>query len=308
MKFTSPLVRGGLAVSAICLLILLAGWTDNPQQPDSPKQTPVSDTIPNKKENSKEFPEKDLDKALRELERAQEALNQVEAKDWEKIQRDIESSLKKIDFDKMQLEIEQSLKKIDFDKIQKEINESLKKIDFDKMERDIERSLEEAKKSLNEKELKEELQKVKEELKKAKEELKRELKDDKWRAEAQAEIEKIKSVEISKEMEAARKEVAKAKAEIETERVNIRKELEKARKEIDETKKELLGYQEMIYEMEKENLLSTKSDYTIKFDNEVLTVNGKKLSDEQTARYKKYLKKDKVTISKENGEVKVGLD
>lgn len=308
MKFTSPLVRGGFAVIALSLVILLAGWTDNPQQAASPQQPVSTDTIPDKKEKSNDIPQKDLDKALRELERAQESLNQVQSKDWDKIQQEIEASLKKIDLEKIQREVEQSLKKIDFDKIQKEIQESLKKIDFDKMEREIEHNLEEAKRTLNDKEFKEELQKAKEEIKKAKEELKRELKDNKWRAEAEAELEKMKSVDISKEMEAARKEIAKAKIEIENEKVNIRKELEQARKEIDEARKELLGYQEMIYEMEKENLLSTKSDYTIKYENEVLTVNGKKLSDDQTARYKKYFKKDKVTISKKEGDVKVGLD
>lgn len=308
MKFTSPLIRGGLAVSTLCLLVLLAGWTDNPQQKTGLYNQNQTDTIPKKQGNTEKATEKDLDKALRELERAQESLMQLQKKDFEKMQQEIESSLKKIDLEKIKQDVERSLKQIDLEKIQREIQQSLSKIDFEKMELEVEKALKEAEIKINEVDFKKELEKAKEEINKAKEEVKRELKNQDWKKELEKEMKKINEVELKKEFEAAKKEIEKAKLEFELEKKNIGKELEKARAEIEVSKEALRGYQKMIYQMEAENLLDTKTDYTIDYENGEIKVNGKKLSPDQSEKYKQYFKKDKVTIHKKDGEVKVGLD
>src|ERR1700712_4526074 len=65
----------------------------------------LHDTVPetNKTKEDKTVINGDLDKALEQINKAQERIEkQLENKDWEKIQRNLEQSLAKIDVDKMQ--------------------------------------------------------------------------------------------------------------------------------------------------------------------------------------------------------------
>lgn len=64
------------------------------------------------------------------------------------------------------------------------------------------------------------------------------------------------------------------------------------------------GYQEMVYKMEEEKLLSTDDDYTISYKNDELFINGKKQSAAVTDRYKKYFEKE-TTIRKSKGKIDV---
>ena len=77
--------------------------------------------------------------------------------------------------------------------------------------------------------------------------------------------------------------------------------------EIEKAKIEFKGYQEMVYEMEKDGLLNTKADYTIIYRDEELTINGKKQPAEVTNKFKKYFSKDGVTIRKEKGEMNINI-
>src|SRR6185437_15561883 len=72
--------------------------------------------------------------------------------DIQKIQMEIQQSLKKIDFEKMQKDIDASLKKIDWNSVNKNIDSSMRKIDYEKMRKEIEKSMEQLKKQLNSKE------------------------------------------------------------------------------------------------------------------------------------------------------------
>jgi hypothetical protein len=57
----------------------------------------------------------------------------------------------------------------------------------------------------------------------------------------------------------------------------------------------------MIYAMEADGLLDTKKDYIIRFKDGKLTINGNEQPETVTNKYRKYFKKDSVTLKKENG-------
>ena len=78
-----------------------------------------------------------------------------------------------------------------------------------------------------------------------------------------------------------------------------------SRVEVDKAKEEVKGYQEMIYDMEKEGLLNTKEDYTIEYKDGDLFINGKKQPQEVTDKYKKNFRKKNIAIKKQDGNVKI---
>ncbi len=301
MKFKSVFLKVGIPVIAFALLIVLAAWAGHPQNP-APQTPNTQDTIPKKRAKvTREENDRDLDKQLRELDCAKKQLDELKEKDWDKIKKDIEESLKHVDLEKIKLDVEKALKEVDFVRIEKEIEASLRKIDFEKIERDIEKALKETN-------VKEELDKARLELQQAKIEIEQQSKNKEWRKEIEQELKKVNSEEIKKELENARREMEKAKVDLDLEKVNMSKELKKAGEEIEKAKEELQGYQEMIYSMEKEGLLSTKEDYKIEYDNGVLMINGKKQSQETMNKYKKYFKKDKTTLTKEGDDFNIDID
>jgi hypothetical protein len=87
--------------------------------------------------------------------------------------------------------------------------------------------------------------------------------------------------------------------------LNMKETMEKARQEVDKAKEEVKGYQEMIYAMEKDGLLNTKEDYSIEFRKAELSINGQKQPTEIFNKYKKYFKKERLTIRKENGDMQI---
>ena len=104
--------------------------------------------------------------------------------DFDKIAEQVEASIQKIDFTKMQKDIEASLKNIDWNKINISIDSAMKNIDTKKMNEDIKKSLREAQKQLNSKEFRQSLKNMN---KADAEKMKKELK--------KAKIEMDKSVE-----------------------------------------------------------------------------------------------------------------
>jgi len=82
----------------------------------------------------------------------------------------------------------------------------------------------------------------------------------------------------------------------------------KAYGEIDKAKEELKRYQEMISNLEKEDLLNTREDYTIEYRGGELSINGKIQSKEITKKYKKYFRKETLTIKKQNGDINIDSD
>lgn len=315
MKLRSSVLNWGLPILGIALTVTLVAWAGGPQNPPSPINHSAQDTVPGKESKAKRLPgDRDLDKELRELERAKEELSKMKDQDWDKMKKDLEESIKKIDLDKIQFETEKALQQANLEKMKGELEASLSKIDFDKLGLELEKALKEIDINFKEGDFKDEMEKAKKELKRAKMELEEQRYGKEWKKDLQEELKKINTEEIrkemdeaKKEMENAKKEMERAKADLDLEKLDFKKQMSDAREEIEKAKVELKGYQDMIYSMEKEGILDTSKDYTIEFENGQISVNGKKQPEAVNEKYGKYFKK-KTTIKKEKGDFNIDLD
>lgn len=222
-------------------------------------------TDPGKKQYSK-----DLDKELDQLEKAKANLQKQLSKDWKKAQEDMIKSLNGIDLEKAHLQAQEAMQKIDFEAIQRQVAEA------------IENSAE-ASKHVN----KEVMEKMKLQMEKAKKEF--QLSQEKH------------DKHVKEQIGRAKKQIEEAKEKIRFDKLDIEKSLRKADEGIKKAEAELKAYQEMIYAMEADGLLDTKKDYTIRFNDGKLTINGNEQPESVTNKYRKYFKKDSVTLKKENG-------
>src|SRR5688572_9692430 len=295
MKMQHSFPRWALASTIILVVVLaLAAWQTNPQQHQITGH-PSQDTVPDKNRSkvTREAGDRDLDKEMRQLEKASE---EMKSKDWEKMQRDVEESIKRIDIEKIQRQTAEAVQRIEFEKVHKQIEESLSRIDFDKIQQQIDESMERVS-DIDKKEIKEQLKRAKQQVKEAME--KQEWKDNLKK------VHQLNKEEMEEQMLRLKKGMEELKENMRQEKFNFKKEMEKAHVELTKAKEEMKGYQEMIYAMEKEGLLNTNEDYTIEYKDGELYVNDKKQSAETTNRYKKYFKKDKLTIKKEDGDMHI---
>lgn len=288
-----------LALSALFVcatVITLLSWAGHPQ---NPLNISGNDTIPKREKATRQPGDKDFDKELRQLDEAENSLDKITRKDWDKIGREIDESLKSIDFDKIKIEVQKSINAIDVEKIQQDVQDAIRKIDFDKIGKEIDKAMEEVSASID----KADIEKLKSELDKARVDVRDQFNSAEFKK-SMEEIKKIDFKSIEKELEEARNDVLKAKDEIQLEKLDIHKEMEKANENIADAKKELKGYQEMIYEMESDGLLNTNNDYSISYLNGELSVNGKKQSPTISTKYKKYFRHD-LTIKKKDGHMDI---
>ncbi|HUP11299.1 MAG TPA: hypothetical protein VM187_03790, partial [Niastella sp.] len=112
MKLHKPFIWALLPVLSLTVIVTLPAFSGGPQ-----RQPAIAnyhhDTVPQKKD-------RDLDKELRSLDKAQEQLQKLNEKDWQDVQRNIEESISKIDVQQIQQQVDQAIKKIDFDKINRQ--------------------------------------------------------------------------------------------------------------------------------------------------------------------------------------------
>jgi hypothetical protein len=301
MKLHKPLIWGSLAILSLTAIITLQAFTGGPEKkpvPDSYQDNHYPDTLPQKrnKVTREDGVDRDLDKELRALDKAQEQLERLKEKDWQEVQRKVEESISKIDVEKIQEQVNAAIKNIDFEKINRQIQESLRKIDFDKIQRDIDKSLEEVKK-IDKEEIRQEIEKARQQVKEA-------MEKEEWK-ENMKEAQKISNEEVKKALEHTKKELARVKEEMKQQKVDLKKELDKAKVEVDKAKEEVKGYQDMIYDMEKEGLLNTKEDYTIEYKDGDLIINGKKQPQDVADRYKKNFRKKNIAIKKQDGQIHI---
>ena len=93
--------------------------------------------------------------------------------------------------------------------------------------------------------------------------------------ELKKELEEVKKID---DINQIKKELENSKLEIEKNKVDMKEEMSKAKEEIKKAKEELKGYQQMLDEMEKEGLISTKEDYEVEFTGDELYINHQKQS------------------------------
>lgn len=185
MENRTAITRWALAsIGTLGLVIALAAWTNHPRQHQL-YPTQINDTTPDKKYS------RDLDHELEKLEEARARMAEMKEKDWQKMERDVEESIKKIDFEKIQREAQEAMQRMNLEKTQQQIEESLSRIDFDKIQQQIDESMQDVAKTMQKQMLavQQEMQKVKDQM-------------------------RVEKFNFSKEMEKAQAELDNAKKEL----------------------------------------------------------------------------------------------
>ena len=300
MQHPSKLSAGLLAAIIVAAGFVSISWFDTP---GTPINTNYLDTLPKREKKMREEKKKekhktiiagDIDETMDQLNSALDNLDQqLESKDWDKINRQLHESFEKIDAQKIERQIEEAMKNIDEQKIRLQTEEALKKLDWDKIESDIRKSIAEAKDNINSEKMQAELQKALEQSKAAMAEVKN-IDMDKIRLDLNKAKEELKEQQgqLKEELEKAQKEIQQNLGR------NFKQELEKAKDDVLRAKEEMKAYKTMLADMEKDGLINTKENYTIEYKDGELYINGKIQPAAIRDKYKSYFKKDNIKIKK----------
>lgn len=235
-------------------------------QNSSGSKTSASDTIPTKKQKQV----RDLDEALLELDKGEIELSKA---------------LREIDGEKIEREIREAMKNMDVDmaKMKEDIAKAMKEIDMQKINADVQKALAQAQKELKEIDL------------------------DKIQKEVQASLSKVDMEKIKAELEEVKKiDMEQMKKELAEIRPEIEKSLATAKKDIEKARKEITAYKNLVDALEKDGHLKKGGNYKIEYRNNELTVNGKKLSVEETKKYSEYLSgKENFTLQKDEDNLNI---
>jgi hypothetical protein len=116
------------------------------------------------------------------------------------------------------------------------------------------------------------------------------------------EVKMINTEKLQKEMKEVQKNLEKMGPE-------IQKELEKAKEKIEKAKAEMKEYKDFLDGLEKDGLINTKEDYTIKHKDGELFINGKKATDDVYNKYRSFLENHKTfTIEKSGDDFNIHLN
>jgi len=303
MPHTSKSITG-LAI----LLIAIAGlaWQTKTHATNSKRH--LQDTLPTKDKETQTVITGDLDKALEQVRKAQDNLEQqLEKNGFDKMQKEllkaqaqlnakdmhaeIAKAMKELESQK--LNIEEQMKNIDMQKIQAEVQEAMQKVDLERMQKDMKRAHEAFENNIDYKKMEAEIRAAMGQAKKA-----------------MAEMKAIDMQKVQQQLERAKEQLAGNEAQIKDELENARKnlaegfpkdfkkELEKAKEGVKKASEELQHYKEMIVEMKKEGLLKQDGSYSIKYKNGELYIDGVKQPDTITEKYKHYFRHENVQLKK----------
>ncbi len=219
------------------------------------------------------------EKKVRDLDDVLSGWDENEFKqNMERAQREIHEAMKNIDKEKIKMEIEKAMRDVDMNKIQKEVAESMAKIDWDHIKKEMEMSTE----------MKEQMDKVKEEMKDLGPRM-------------QKEMEKMKELNLDKmniEMEKVREQMKE-----------LGPQMEKVRVDMEKTRSEIKEYTDFVDGLAKDGLINKKENYTIRYRNGELSVNGKSTGIEVTNKYRSFLDKHKTfTIEKSGEDFNIDVD
>jgi hypothetical protein len=155
MKTTYLNWLAGAALALVAITIISWKRTDS-TLPVSRFAHYQEDTTPHKKySDKKEYTVGDLDKAIKELDRASFEMDRNMNFDVSKMDKEMEAAMdevKKIDFDKIGREVAESMKKVDWPNIKAEIDRAMREVDVNMKtidKKEIEKAIAEAKESVS---------------------------------------------------------------------------------------------------------------------------------------------------------------
>ncbi len=259
-----------LPLIAAAMIVTLASWNQHQVPPGKTDQTPT-DTLPKKKKAIQDRKVRDLDEVIEELDAVDFEI------DMKKAQEELSKALKEFDGAKIRMDIDKAMKEVDFNKIKVDIEQAMKSIDLEKMKVDLQESI-----------AKVDWEKIKKEL------------------------DEVKKIDLSKmevEFKEMNEELKKIQPQLEKEMANVKVEMEKAKVEIEKVKADMKEYKEFVDGLDKDGLLNKKEEYTIKHEDGVLTINGKKASEQVYNKYKTFLQKHKkFNIDKSADDFDIDMD
>lgn len=191
-------------------------------------------------------------------------------KEVEKALASLDKEMQNINYAKIQKEVDEAMSKIkdiDVKKLEININQSLKKVDWKKIKAEINKALAEAEKKSNHSFNVEELSKTLSDLSV-------QLNDKDFNI-------KLNGKELSS---------------------TIEKSLKVAKKSMEQSQKQLLAMKKLIDALEKDELIDTKREFSIKVEDDKLWINGKLQPNELFIKYKNYYYKKTISITNENIE------
>jgi hypothetical protein len=279
-----------IAIIPLAIGVTTIAW-QNAGAGNSNNKNHAQDTVPSKHHHHNEWnemrDEKDFDKAMLKLDEALKHINyKMENIDWSKIQEQIRTSMNKVNEEMKDHEV-------DMQKVQRQMDDAMKNIDFEKISKETARAMQHLNENIDINTINEEVQRG---LKAAKEQI-----DSKEFRESMNAAKKINMDEVRKELENVKEEMEKNK-------FGLKEQMDNAKEGIEQPKAELKDYRELIDGLEKDGLINTKEDYSIKYKDDELYINGKKQSPEITDKYKSYFKENNTRIYKKNGRFTIDTD
>ncbi|HET7896882.1 MAG TPA: hypothetical protein VFL47_04415, partial [Flavisolibacter sp.] len=200
--------------------------------------------------------------------------------------RDLDEALAEID--RGEIEMQKAMKEIDQEKLESEVRLAMKNMDKDmaKMKEDLAKAMKEI-----------DMQKINLDVEKA-------MKDidcEKLKQEVTASLSKVDMEKMKADLEKTKAiDLSKMKEELSQIQPQVEKAMKEAKVSIEKARQEITAYKNLVNALDKDGLLNKNEPYTIEYNNNELTVNGKKLSVEQTKKYSQFLSgKDKFTLQKD---------
>ena len=211
--------------------------------------------------------------------------------------RDLDDAL--LELDKGEAEMQKAMKEVNGEKIEREIREAMKGMDVDmaKMKEDMAKAMKDI-----------DMQKINLEVQKGLAEAQKELAKvdmEKIKQQVQASLAQVDMEKVKAELQKVKEiDFSKMKKDLEAVKPQIEKSMQEAKKSIEKARQEITTYKNLVNALDKDGLLKKETNYKIEYKGGELTVNGKKLSADETKKYSELLtgKKD-FTLQKdeENG-------
>ncbi len=123
-----------ILLASIAIMGVLSSFTSNHFNQHSPVNFRDTIIVPNI--------QKEVDESLAQ------ALKEIKAVDWEKVNSEIKNAIAKVDLIKIQAEVQNALKSVRFDEMQKALNESMKKLNSQQIQKEMQESLRQAQSEL----------------------------------------------------------------------------------------------------------------------------------------------------------------
>lgn len=191
------------------------------------------------------------------------------------------------DLDEAIAELESVDLKIELDKAMAEANKAIKALDYQKIQLETQRAI---------------MQEI--DIAKMGKELKESIAKIDW-DKIKTQMDEVKKIDFS-EMEA---NLAEVKEEMKKIGPQLEKELQKAKVEIEKAKAQMKEYKFFVDGLEKDGLINKKENYSIKYKNGKLTINGKEASDKTYEKYRSFLDKhNEFHIQKDDDDFGIDRD